>query len=340
MTALKKYQRLECSGLWRENAQGQRREIIANLGDTSLVLSDPKNEMALAHWSLPAIKRQNPGEMPALYGPGNLDGETLEVSDTDMIAALETVHAALRAARPRPGRLRNALLGVVASAVVAIGVFWLPDALVQHTASFLPSPTRLEIGRNALNDLTRLTGQPCAAKSGQAALTKLSNRLFGETSGVEIIVLRTGLSVAQNLPGQLVVLPEALLAEQDGPDTAAGFVLAAHKSAELTDPMVPLLRHAGIIATFRLLATGALPAEAVAGYAESFIASPAPPPSDAILLAQFEVAGLATTPYAYARDPSGETTLNLVEADPFSNVVPPALLPDGDWVSLQDICTQ
>lgn len=338
-TALNKYEKLECSGLWRENAQGQRREVIANLGATSLILSDPKQEMPLSHWSLPAIKRLNPNEMPAVFAPDAVEGETLEIDDTEMIAALETVHAAIRAARPHPGRLRNSFLGAVVLGILAIGVFWLPDALEQHTASFLPRTTRQDIGRTALADLTRLTGQPCSARGGQTALAKLSVRLFGAESGVELVVVRTGLARAQSLPGRIVVLPEALLAEQDGPEIAAGFALSARIAGELNDTMIPLLHHAGFVATFRLLTTGALPASAVAGFADDLVAAPFLAPPDNLLLARFEAAGLATTPYANALDPSGATTENLIEADPFSNVVPPALLPDGDWVSLQDICT-
>ncbi|WP_022704364.1 hypothetical protein [Pseudorhodobacter ferrugineus] len=338
-TALSKYEKLECSGLWRENAQGQRREVIANLGTTSLILSDPKQEVALSHWSLPAVKRLNPNEMPALFAPDTADGETLEIDDPEMIVALETVHAAIRATRPHPGRLRNSFLGATALGILAIGVFWLPDALEQHTASFLPRTTRQDIGRTALADLTRLTGQPCTAQGGKTALAKLSARLFGPEAGVELIVVRTGLARAQSLPGRMVVLPESLLAEQDGPELAAGFALSARIAAEVNDTMIPLLHHAGFMATFRLLTTGALPASAIAGYGDKLIDAPFSPPPDDLLLARFEAAGLATTPYATALDPSGASTANLIESDPFANVVPPALLPDGDWVSLQDICT-
>jgi hypothetical protein len=338
-TALKKYQKLESSGLWRESAEGQRREVIANLGATSLILSDPKREVALSHWSLPAVKRLNPGVLPALYAPDMSDGETLEIEDSDMIAALETVHAAIQATRPHPGRLRNSLLTITAIGILAIGVFWLPNALIQHTASFLPRSTRVEIGQNALADLTRLTGQPCSSASGQAALDKLTTRLFGPDSGVEMYVVRTGLNRAQSLPGRIVVLPESLLAEHDGPEILAGFALSARISAELQDPMLDLLRHAGLGATFGLLTTGAMAESALSGYADVLItATPTPPPDD-VLLPRFEAAGIATTPYATARDPSGGSTVELIEADPFANVIPPALLPDGDWVSLQDICT-
>jgi hypothetical protein len=340
MTALSKYQKLECPGLWRETAQGQRRDVVVNLGDTSVVLSDPKREMALAHWSLPAIRRLNPGSMPALFAPGLDDAEMLEIDDTTMISALETVHAAIRATGPRPGTLRNSVLGGVALGVLAIGVFWLPDALVRHTASFLPVSTRSDIGAMALADLTRLAGQPCGTVTGQAALDKLSVRLFGAGSGVRIVVLRTALTQARSLPGRIVVLPEHLLAEQDSAEVAAGFALATRIRAEMDDPMLPLLHYAGIPATFRLLTSGTLPEAAVAGYAETLIATRPAPPPDAMLLARFEAAGLATTPYATARDPSGESTLELREADPFTTVIPPAILPDGDWVSLQDVCTR
>lgn len=338
-TALSKYEKLECSGLWRENAQGQRREVIANLGATSLILSDPKQEVALSHWSLPAVKRLNPHEMPALFAPDTAEGETLEIDDPEMIAALETVHAAIRATRPHPGRLRNTILGVTALGILAVGVFWLPDALEQHTASFLPVTTRQDIGRAALTDLTRLTGQPCQARGGQMALTKLSARIFGPEAGVELVIVRTGLTRAQSLPGRIVVLPESLLAEQDGPELAAGYALAARLGAEVHDTMIPLLEHAGFLATFRLLTTGALPPAAVAGYGDVLIAAPFAAPPDDLLLARFKAVGLATTPYATALDPSGDSTANLIKADPFAHEMPDALLPDGDWVSLQDICT-
>jgi hypothetical protein len=45
-----------------------------------------------------------------------------------------------------------------------------------------------------------------------------------------------------------------------------------------------------------------------------------------------------TSPYAYAVDPTGETVLALIEADPFRSKSPQPVLTDGDWISLQAIC--
>ena len=72
MTALDKYDRLEATGLWRATPDDQRREVVVSLGDASLTMSD-LNDCPLAHWSVAAIARANPGAMPALSAPtGNL----------------------------------------------------------------------------------------------------------------------------------------------------------------------------------------------------------------------------------------------------------------------------
>lgn len=339
MTAVTKYRKLEARGLWREAPEGQRREVVVNLGDQTLILTDPRSDTALSHWSLPAVMRANPGEMPALYLPGEDATETLEIEDPDMIAALETVHAAIVRAQPRPGRLRGVMLGAGLAAIAAVFLFWLPDALVRHTASVLPPATRDEIGRLELADLTRIAGAPCASAPGRAALDRLAHRLFGTADTPDLVVLREGVTGAVALPGNRIVLPEALLVVHDGPEVAAGHALAARLSAEVADPMLDLLRYAGPIATLRLLTTGALPEGALTGYAETLLQSAPGPLPDEVLLAAFAAAKVPATPYAYALDQTGETTLGLIEADPMAGGADP-LMPDADWVSLQDICTQ
>jgi hypothetical protein len=56
------------------------------------------------------------------------------------------------------------------------------------------------------------------------------------------------------------------------------------------------------------------------------------------LLAGFAAWSVRAAPYAYARDISGESTLALIEADPFAGQTPEPLLSDGDWLRLQSIC--
>ena len=161
MTALTKYQRLECVGLWRLTASAQLREVVVGLRDTTLVLADPRSEMALSHWSLPSVERVNPGEMPALFTPGRLDdgspSETVEIDDPDMIAALETVRTTLIRRRPKPGRLRGVSLILGLSVSAALAIFWLPEAMIRHTASVLPMASRVQIAKLAVEEAARLT---------------------------------------------------------------------------------------------------------------------------------------------------------------------------------------
>ncbi len=337
MTALKKYQRLESPGLWRDAPDAQRREVVVAFRDATLVLTDPRTDRPVTHWSLPAIVRLNPSALPALYAPAPDGDETLEIDDPDMIAALETVRGAVRRRTPRPGRLRGTLIGGLTLAILATGFVFLPDALLRHTAAMLPFATRVALGEAALQDVIHLTGQPCSTPLGDRALQLLSERLFG-TGGPKLLVLRDGVPGAVHLPGNIVLLSAKLLAAPL-PEAASGFALAENLRAAATDPVLPLLVHAGLPAAVRLLTTGTLPTGAITGYGQALLkATPAPLDAET-LLAGFEKAAVSSTPYAYALDPSGESTLPLIEADPYRSGSPRALLNAADWDSLRDICT-
>ncbi|MBC7736118.1 MAG: hypothetical protein H7245_02585 [Candidatus Saccharibacteria bacterium] len=341
MTAVDKYERLECMGLWRNSAAAQLREVVVALRDATLILSDPRSGMALTHWSLPSIERLNTGEVPALFTAGRLDdgtpAEVLELDDADMIAAIDTVHVAIIRRRPHPGRLRGVMVVSVLTLVACLGVLWLPGAMIRHTASVLPESTRVQIGKMALQDMVRLTGSPCDADLGRRALGTLALHLSNE--GVaEIDVVRDGVAVTRGLPGGLVLVNRKLVETVEDPEVMAGYVLAESVRSQTEDPVIAVLRHAGLLATLKLLTTGSLAPEAVALYAESLLKQPQSRPDDERLLERFAQAKLSSTAYARAVDPSGETTLALIEADPFKGKSPTAILDDNDWVGLQDIC--
>ena len=62
--------------------------------------------------------------------------------------------------------------------------------------------------------------------------------------------------------------------------------------------------------------------------------------ADEALIERFTQLGIPTTPYARAIDPGGESTRALIAADPFGSTPPPLpVLADGDWVTLQGICS-
>ena len=138
---------------------------------------------------------------------------------------------------------------------------------------------------------------------------------------------------------RIVLIDRAQVEDYETPEVAAGYILAERQRAVDTDPMLPLLEHAGPFATARLLTTGMLPDGVLDRYGEMIFARPPEALAVAPMLARFKSAAVATTPYAFAIDQSGETTLGLIEADPFPAGEAAPLLSDADWAQLQMICS-
>lgn len=335
MTALKKYQRLEASGLWRPAPGEQRREVIVSVGDATLVITDMKDQ-PLAHWSLAAIERQNPGEQPAIYSPDGDPGETLELGEGEdqMIRAIEKLRTAIDRSRPRPGRLRLVSVLLSCLTVVALAVFWLPGAMLRHATEVVPQITRVSIGEALLSRIERVGGPVCTARPARPALQLLAAR----TGVRRIVILPAGISDSLALPGGLILLNRALIEDHEDPEVAAGYVIEERARRQIADPLAVMLGEGGIVASFRLITTGALPVDLLDAYAESVVSLPRAAVPDDLLLKTFAAAEIRSTPYAYARDITGETVLSLIEGDPMTGKTAVPVLPDRDWVVLQSIC--
>ncbi len=335
MTALREYQRLEATALWRQTPSDQRREVVVSIGDATLTITDLKNQ-ALTHWSLAAVDRINPGQNPAIFSPDGDPDETLELAEeeAEMIAAIERLRHAVERARPHPGRLRL-FSGLAALFVVlAVTVLWLPDALITHTLSVVPQIKRQEIGADLVTSIQRVTGPACETGDARAAVNRLQTR----TGVRKIVVLQTGVDFSRHLPGGIIVLNKALIEDFEDPAVVAGFVLNERVRSQQTDPLRHLLEASGPLSAFRLLTTGSLDPQTLDDYATFVLTETRPPLADPDLLAAFAAAGVPSTPYAYARDVTGETVLGLIEADPLTGQSPTPVLADRDWILLQNIC--
>ncbi|QYX56362.1 hypothetical protein K1T73_15090 [Roseovarius sp. SCSIO 43702] len=339
MTALSEYDRLEATGLWRASPEAQRSEVIVSLGDATLVLSDMA-ERPLAHWSLPAVIRANPGERPAVYHPDGDPGETLELGEDapEMIAAIEKLRSAIARSRPRPGRLRRAIAIAIVAAIVGMIVFWLPGQLRRHAVAVVPAVKRAEIGDALLAQMQSVTGAPCAEPGGSAALARLAQRLAPPDGSSRLLVMPDGVTDTVALPDETILISRRLVEDHEDPDVLAGHVIAAHMRARGADELSRLLERAGTLATIHLLTTGELPGSALRQYARHLLSTKPAPLSDEVLLDGFRTWSVRSTPYAYERDISGESTLGLIEADPFAGQTLEPVLPDSDWLRLQGIC--
>ncbi len=334
-TAFKQYQRIEATGLWRPSPDVQRREVVVSIGEATLTISD-FNEQALTHWSLAALERQNPGSYPAIFNPDGDPDETLELaeSETTVIEAIDRLQRAIDRARPHPGRLRWFSVAGVAAAVAALLLLWLPVALQSHVVSVVPDIKRKDIGDTILQRIERVSGRACNAEGAQAALDQLAAR----TGVQKIVVLPAGVQTSLSLPGGIILLNRALVEDHEDPSVAAGYIIAERARVEAQDPLDDLLDRTGPATAFRLLTTGELSPENIDTYTEQVLSEPRPSLPEDDLLEVFAQAALPSAPYAYAMDVTGETVLGLIEADPMAGRPLQQVLPDRDWVRLQNIC--
>ena len=313
----------------------QRIDVVLSIGNASLTITDHR-DVALAHWSLAAIERLNPGQRPALYAPGTDAAEQVETGDEAMIRAIEKVRTAVDPGRPHPGRLRSRLVLITALLLLGAGLVWLPEALVRTTAKIVPDAVRLDIGSKLYAEITRRTGRACSSRHGQAALGRLID-VLAPHGPEDARVLPSGPPAALYLPGGMVLLNRGIVEDHESALVPAGALLAEADKAAQTDPLVPLLRELGLVATVQIMTSGGLPEDSLGGYAEKLLTEPPGTPNVSSLSDRFRATGISSAPYAYAIDITGETTLSLIEAD-----VTPAsgrmLLSDGEWVALQGIC--
>ncbi|WP_353390510.1 hypothetical protein [Ruegeria sp. HU-ET01832] len=335
MTALKQYQRIEATGLWRPSPDVQRREVVVSIGEATLTISD-FNDKALTHWSLAALERQNPGVYPAVFNPDGDPDETLELEETEttMIEAIDRLQRAIDRARPHPGRLRWLSVAGVIVAVLALLLLWVPVALQNHVVSVVPDIKRQDIGGAILDRIERVSGRACTSEDAQEALDQLAAR----TGVREVVILPAGVQSSLSLPGGIVLLNRALVEDHEDPSVAAGYIIAERARMQAQDPLEDLLDRTGAGTAFRLLTTGELTPDIVDAYTEEVLSEPRPSLPDDDLLEVFAQAALPSTPFAYAKDVTGETVLGLIEADPMAGRPQQQVLPDRDWVRLQNIC--
>jgi len=334
VTALKKYERLESLGLWKESNTDQRVEVIVSFGAASLVLSN-SNGKPLAHWSLAAVRTLTRNRLPTIYGPDQNSGETLEIDDKQMIEAIKEVRKSIRRIGPHPGRLSWILSGLIFATIFALVFFWLPYISADYATRLITQAKAKQIGDDILNQAQNLTGQACDETFSLPALRKFENWLLPD--GGNIHILNMGARLSAQIPGGNILLNRLLVEQNAGPEVAAGFVLMERALAAEKAPLTGMFRSIGTRAPLTFIANGTLTNQVLASYLRETLTSGMARPTDKNLLSLFDTAKLTSAPYAYAIDPTGNTTAGLILGDPMQNKYH-LQITDADWIDLQAIC--
>lgn len=255
MTALQKYDRLEAIGAWRASATATPVEVVVSFGDATLKIA-ATDDTPLAHWALGALRVVHRGENGTLYSADPDDAEVILIDDDEMIAAIETVRAALI----RPVRTRR--MGIVwrlliAGFVVAagLGVAQTPDLLRAQIAS-----QTSDIRAQALAEkLAKLLGRRCDSVAGEQALRMLAIQLdpalVWQGHDAIIAIDGAGLQVL-TLPDGTLVLGRAALEQSPSSEALAASLRAALDQRDQQPPMLQLMHGLNLRAVMGFLLRG------------------------------------------------------------------------------------
>ena len=335
MTALKEYDRLECTGLWRSGPAEQRREVVISVGEVTIVLTDIQNR-TLAHWSLAAVDVQKHGSDKATLRPGADSEESLEIADRTMLEALLKVQKAIDISRPHPGRLRVIL---AASSLVIIGlisIFWGPQAVISYASKILPEVKRVQLGDALALRIGQLAGPYCASPEGIRTSKQLVDRL-NTTIPLRLSVLPGQRSHPIILPGGHVLLFENMVTTSNDAAVTAGYILSALAANQHYDTVQLYLEQAGPLISLSFIASNDLSQEQVNQIAKIALSQPTRPSPRTALINLFATAQISSGPFARAI--SSPEAQDLAAQDPFPTGSPYPILADGAWLGLQAICS-
>ncbi len=334
MTALKKFERLESLGLWKETETSQKVETVVSFGKSSLIISDHK-DTPLTHWALGAIEIVSSDEDCTVYAPDKEYTETLEVTDQTMNRAIAKVRKDIRRPKSHRGRIRLLSAGLVAVSFGLLSLFWLPKALADYTTAAVTDAKSREIGAKLMPYINQYAGTPCRKGETLTSVRKLEDRLIGGDHST-LFISDLGARKSMHLPGGIILANKTLVENYDGAEILAGYVLMERALQNETPAINTLFLEAGTIATISFLATGQIKNSVLEKFAKNTITGAMDQPDSATLLELFKSANLPSTPFAMTLAPS-EATQALITDNPVSGPYEP-LLTDPQWLALQSIC--
>ncbi|KAB7613670.1 hypothetical protein F9L33_09850 [Amylibacter sp. SFDW26] len=334
MTALKKFERLESLGLWKETETSQKVETVVSFGKSSLVISDHK-DTPLTHWALGAIEIVTSDEGCTIYAPDKEHTETLEITDQTMNRAIEKVRKEIRRPRSHRGRIRLLSAGAIVTSLGLLSIFWLPKALADYTTSAITDAKSREIGAKLMPYINQYAGTPCRKGETLTSVRKLEDRLIGGEHST-LFISDLGARKSMHLPGGIILANKTLVENYDGAEILAGYVLMEKALQHESPALHTLFLEAGPIATISFLVTGEIKGDVLEQFAKDRITGAMSQPDSVALLELFKSTNLPSIPFAKTLNAS-DATQALIDGNPVTGPYEP-LLTDPQWLALQTIC--
>lgn len=237
--------------------------LAARADDATLTLRDEGR--ILEQWRLPELRaKKDQAGRGMVLTTRDLPDARLSFDDPDMIATLKKNCPDLDRRDVAPGTYRRILLwaGGAISAVLLI-VFVIVPALSDQLAELIPVESEQKLGEASVKQISWVLGQMgdkepkfCSTPEGDAALSKMVNRLSGQFSAhipITVRVLGHDMENAFAVPGGQVVLFDGLLQAAETPEEVAGVLGHEFGHVVNRDPTRLALRSAGTVGILGLI---------------------------------------------------------------------------------------
>ncbi len=337
MTALDNYLWLEATGHWTETPDTPPREVIVSFRNTSLVLSDLK-ENVLGHWALAGVQAIDRTGDTTVYSMNSDGTETLRIGDPEMNAAIAKV--SLGEILPEPTRIqktrRLSLVGPLVALLIILIIAAVSPGLAPLLATrMVPPASERELGDRMLLALMESSGPICPETPGRRALDSIGTSLAANGEAPRIRVLDLKQTPVLALPGDTILMGSATLKTARAPEEAAGWIALARA----TDPVADMMRDAGTLQNLRYVFTGNISPRPL----ESQIAGDWEPPGTAVIqqaLNSLHDAGIDQRPlydalirYGWQTDPENPVVMQ-------ENPRTERLVTDQEWDAVRAICSE
>lgn len=324
MTALEQYIRLETEALWHEKAGSEPRQVIVSFGNASLVITNI-SDAALAHWTLAATRIVGREGDTVIYAPDANRSETLRISDTSFVDAIEAVSASTTAVvEPKRWKLKTAV-SLVAVALVAVLLF-VPQKISGWAAGHV-SPEQLVLVTDEILD--RASIKYCNEPRAVEALNELQAMML-RPQDAPIYMTDIQAEGIVRLPDGRALIDISVLKRAGSADGFAGWLVLAVNMPDTQDGLDELIRNSDTGWALRFAFSGEVSDQEYQQMAEYSLHNATLPNPDAVAAAldRLENAGIDTSSF--------RKSINLPlepEIGPFRPV-----LGDQDWLALQTIC--
>ncbi len=327
MTALSRYEKLECTAQYFASRDSAAEDVIAALGTTTLVLSR-SDGIPLAHWDLGSLVELDSTESGVWIAPDDTAAEFLFVTEPTMIEAISTLQTASKGpAKSRGfGKVNGVLLMACAGATLAaVGFFTLRD----RASDFLPAPVLAKMQDSWIQSNDALL---CTTPESQTTVHALEKKL-----NARIVVLETAKTPVTGLPAGGLAISNDLVKRADSAVAMAGYLtLVQDREAKLksVNTAINQLPPWDLAQLFITPNAGAAQAEKVTMPALGTASTLHP---SALNLLQKR--NLTVQPVAELLQSLGQINLAqfLLDASP-ENEASADLVSDGAWLAFQNVC--